>query len=58
MSTDHKGEYCQVKDKMVLTEREAIDHVKRVKGVSKYRCKYCGGWHLTSTKHNGMRPGK
>lgn len=56
MSTKYNGPYCQVKDKMILTEAEAITEVRRLKGVSKYRCKYCGGWHLTSTKHNGMRP--
>jgi hypothetical protein len=55
MSTSHHGPYCGVKDKMILSEQDAIKEVKRLKGVGKYRCKFCGGWHLTSTKHTRVR---
>jgi hypothetical protein len=51
MSTSHHGSYCQIKDKMILSEQQAIIEVKRMKGVGKYKCRHCGGWHLTSTKH-------
>lgn len=55
MSTSHHGSYCPIKDKMILSEQQAIIEVKRMKGVGKYKCRHCGGWHLTSTKHTRVR---
>lgn len=55
MSTAFDGEYCVVKDKMVLTDKEASELLRTLSGSSKYKCDKCGGYHVTSTKSNGLK---
>lgn len=54
MSTEHNGPYCVHKDKMILSREEAASTAKRVKGLTSYKCKHCGGWHIAH-KRSAMR---
>ncbi len=57
MSTAHTGDYCQVKDKMCLTEQEANGILKRIKDkpMHKYKCEVCGTWHISSNTTKRLR---
>jgi predicted RNA-binding Zn-ribbon protein involved in translation (DUF1610 family) len=50
MSSDHQGDYCALKNKMCLTESGASDMLKRIDGMTKYRCPECGSWHIAHAR--------
>jgi hypothetical protein len=44
MSTEHKGDYCAHKDKMILSRQEAAKMAGRLR-MTYYSCEHCKGWH-------------
>ncbi len=55
MSTEHNGEYCSVRDKMVLGRNEASAMARRMGGMSTYKCDHCLGWHLATSGNDGKK---
>lgn len=45
MSTEHNGQYCIHKDKMMLT-RENARRLAVLRRCDCYECPHCGTWHL------------
>lgn len=54
MSTDHKGDYCAHKDKMMMSRQEASSAAGRL-GMEAYKCDECGSWHITHRLRGGAR---
>lgn len=55
MSTEFKGDYCATKDKMMLTQQEAVGMMHRLRHMHAYRCTECGAWHLASNRGQEMK---
>ena len=52
MSTEHAGDYCLVKGKMMMTKAQAKAVAGRL-GAEAYQCPTCGKWHIA---RRGKRP--
>ncbi len=48
MSEAHFGGYCPRRDKMMLSQSEAVGIARRMSGAGTYLCPHCGAHHLHS----------